>query len=192
MIIIIDGYNLLKQHITDRLITEQERILFIGQMQRYAQRKKHMIIVVFDGGPSDWLHKSQSGRVTELYSGAYKTADDIIKQYLEDYKNKDVLLVSADRDLTDYAVYLDIVSIDPSYFYELVQDTLKDQELGSKSEERLEKTTQQDDESLDKVMLAFSTSVPVKKEDIKKVSFITNGRKKSKQERMLIEKLKKL
>jgi hypothetical protein len=69
---------------------------------------------------------------------------------------------------------------------------VQDQVVGTVQAEQIEKLTETDNESLDNLMEAFSASVPIKKDDISTGASMVNGRKKSKQERKLLEKLKKL
>ena len=44
---------------TGRQITQAERNAFIAQLGKYGRLKHHEIILVFDGGPSDWVYKER-------------------------------------------------------------------------------------------------------------------------------------
>jgi len=194
MIILIDGYNLLKQRSSNRIISEQEREVFIAQMNRYARRKKHKVVVVFDGGQSSWLHKEYMQKVEVLYSGTYENADEVIKSYLEIHQHSEILLVSADNDLTRWAGRFDIPSIHPLDFMGLVQEALGDTVAAILPGGQLEKITTQQDASIDTLMLEFSESVPLKHEDAAADvrATVSAGRSTSKVDKKLLKILKKL
>jgi predicted RNA-binding protein with PIN domain len=88
MIIVIDGYNVLKQLSLGRHISEQERRQFVHMLSSYRNRKKHSIMLFFDGGPSTWPSKEVIAKVTVIYSGAKKTADAVIMKYMKEHSTK--------------------------------------------------------------------------------------------------------
>src|SRR5258708_757099 len=124
MIIIVDGYNVLRGVLDGREASEQARNHFLAQLGRYAKRKKHKIILIFDGGSSPMPFVSDHHGVTVVYSGYVDTADDLIKIKLTELQGKDVLLVSSDRELNSWAAKYDMPSIEAADFYELLQSAL--------------------------------------------------------------------
>src|SRR5437016_701581 len=113
MIIVIDGYNLLRTVPPyKKTITDTERKQFIAQLGRYGRAKGHKIVVVFDGGPYEWpIKEKQSNNVLLIYSGIHESADDCIRHYLEMHRTQDIVLVTSDRELNNYAAQFSITSI---------------------------------------------------------------------------------
>ncbi len=195
MIIVIDGYNVLKQVIYDRKITSFERGQFIAQLGRYARRRGNKIIVVFDGGPSDWLLKEKQHGIQVVYSGVHESADEYIKRYLQEHKAYDLLLVTTDRELNAWGDRLEIPSIDSHDFYQVVQYILKQQGVKPTKDTRdTVKLADQERSEIDQLMEEASQVIPIKAEDIgaQKIDRKSPAKKMSKKERKLLEKLKKL
>jgi predicted RNA-binding protein with PIN domain len=196
MIIVIDGYNVLKQLAFGKYITDQERATFIAQLGRYGKIKHHEIIVVFDGGPSEWLYKERINGVLIIYPGPVQTADDYIKTYLKRRHNHELLLVSNDGELNERAARLAIPSIDVMYFYQLVKEALIASNIPQKAtDQSIIKLSQEENPDLDELMRQASKKVSTKREDIisgEVQSWNGNPRTLSKEERSLVKKLKKL
>jgi predicted RNA-binding protein with PIN domain len=195
VIILIDAYNMLKQIIIRREIAQQERTRFLSLISRYSNKKKHHMVVVFDGGPYEWLHRERVHGVQVVYSGLHQTADDYIKHYIGDHKESDLLLVSDDRDLNLYAQRFSMPSISPRDFYILVQEALRTPVSDRLQTEQI--ATKISDEShadIDVLMQEASRTVPTKRGDTPDIthSGLADGRKLSKEERKLLQKLKKL
>ena len=124
VLIVIDGYNVLRQTGVSGASDVHKRDLFVTQLDAYAAKRKHHIIVVFDGGPYDRPYRGYQGGVQVVYSGSGQTADEYICDYLTMQQNVELLLVSSDHELCIYADRLDFVSIDSCYFYRILRDTL--------------------------------------------------------------------
>jgi len=125
MILLIDAYNVIKQAMLKNKISEKERERFVKQLGKYQKIKGHKIILVFDGGPFDFPTKEKSNGVYIVYAGARETADSYIKQYTDEHKNLDILLVSSDRDICRHVLRLGIEQIDAKEFYAILQESLK-------------------------------------------------------------------
>ena len=83
---------------------EQERTQLIRELGRYAQRKHHQILVVFDGwkaGDPCEGQQSMSG-ITVIFSKLGERADQVIQRLCVEYGAKAVV-VSSDREISDYA-----------------------------------------------------------------------------------------
>ena len=195
MIIIVDGYNVLRGVLDGREASEQARNQFLAQLGRYARRKRHKIILIFDGGSSSMPEKTEQHGINLIYSGYVDTADDLIKKKLTDLHGKDVLLVSSDRELISWASKYDIPSIEAADFYELLQSALAAHpEVGVDvviNEIQLSDGAEQD---LDTLMEEASRVVPIKQQDlIGRVERRTSpSYKQSKINRKLLDILKKL
>ena len=100
MIILVDGYNVLKQIYDGEMISEQQRRSFIKQLAAYKKVRSHKkVIVVFDGGPDQWPSEEKIRGITVVYAGASRSADEYIHSFLKDHRDRaaSMLLVSSDR-----------------------------------------------------------------------------------------------
>jgi predicted RNA-binding protein with PIN domain len=120
MIILIDAYNVLKSLYTN-VLSPQQQAFYVQLITNYAKRKGHVLILVFDGGPFFNLYKIKEKHVETVYSGKNAIADDVIKQYINEYQYKDLLVVSSDREIRTYAERHDVTTIDSFSFNEYVQ-----------------------------------------------------------------------
>ncbi len=191
MIIIIDGYNLIKHIDPEREITERERSTFLHMISQYARRKKHKIIVIFDGGPYEWPYKERVASVKVIYSGRKQTADDVIMHYIADHKRQDLLLVSSDHELNLFASKHDAVSIGSQDFYYLLQQALAQKTI--KQNDEIEVVFDEQETDLDTIMEQASEHVLQKEPDAKPSRVReASASRFSKEDRELFKKLKKL
>ncbi|MEX0940070.1 MAG: NYN domain-containing protein [Candidatus Babeliales bacterium] len=191
MIIVIDAYNLLKQRFQSD-ISDEEKSNYIQMLNKYARKKKHKVVLIFDGGYFAMPSREKIGQVIIIYPGRDKSADDAIKEYLYTHKNKDLVLVSSDRELVDYADEFDIVSIDSLAFDSYIEQAVqKPTEQTIISDEQIYKLhPEQINKELDLLMQEASQVLIKKPEEdefvIKKESSL------SKKERKVMAILKKL
>ncbi|MGE0009992.1 MAG: NYN domain-containing protein [Candidatus Babeliales bacterium] len=120
MIIVVDGYNVLKLVHKSKNIGESVRSQFLKQLAAYGKQRGHTLVLVFDGGPYDMSTFERLGQATVVYVGYRETADDYIKRYLTEHRNREIVLVTHDRDLVSFASQLDIPTIGVWLFYEKV------------------------------------------------------------------------
>lgn len=109
MIIVIDGYNLLKQIFsteTAKAVSTKNDFLikkrFIEQLGSYRflkQDEKLSLLIVFDGGSHHRATREVVHGVTVIHSGYMKSADEWIIDYSLTHKNKDITIVTNDRGL---------------------------------------------------------------------------------------------
>ena len=118
MIILIDGYNLLKSVVNNTIVDGVVRKRFIVSLERYNKKKKFQIVVVFDGWPDELSGYDRSDGVEVIY--AQGSADEWIKNKLIEYKNHEMLLVSSDRELCQAAQCMAVPSIGSLEFYSVV------------------------------------------------------------------------
>ncbi len=189
MIIIIDGYNFLKHQDPDREINEMQRRAFLNQISQYGRHKKHKMVVVFDGGPHDWPYKEKIAGVMTIFSGQRQSADKVIMHYLEDHKNKELLLVSSDHELNLFASKREVVSIGSEEFNYLLKQTL--QSMPEKYHDQ-QINFDETESDLDIIMEQAAEHIPSKLEDMPKNRKAAPLSKFSKKDRALLKKLKKL
>lgn len=128
MIILIDGYNLLR-HIFPGVKgdLERQRKQFISLLGHYKQKKESVIkeiIVVFDAGPFKHASREIRSGVVVMFSGQNSSADDWIFDYVQRHQNHEIVLVTLDRELRDLCGKFNVESIDVAQFYHSVKDVL--------------------------------------------------------------------
>jgi predicted RNA-binding protein with PIN domain len=117
MIVLIDGYNVIKQVLGVKRLSHTQRDAFVGELVRYFQQRHIDGKVIFDGGDTSYPFRVQKGSIEIVFSGYKESADDVILRYLDELKGHQVVLVSSDRALRDYAHMLGKESIKADEFY---------------------------------------------------------------------------
>jgi uncharacterized protein len=129
MLIIIDGYNLIRQSESlrrfERKSLEAGRNALLARLAEYRKKKAHNITVVFDGGQSDWIDegRDKEGEINIFYSRFGERADDVIKR-LAAAAEGDVIVVSSDREIASYANQLGKTSLASTEFETIMQRTI--------------------------------------------------------------------
>jgi len=193
MILLIDGYNLLRSVFPGPKVSATKKQQFLSELRRYEQLKGHWALVVFDAGPSDWVYKDKENGIHVVYSGVQQTADDYIKKYIKEHRDKDILLVSSDRELRDCAKRYKFESIGAYSFYQRMIQSLKTGSSSEEPETDLIKLTEDSDVDLDELMRQASEKIQLKREDRPiEDSRRPSAQKLSKEERKRLKKLGKL
>jgi len=194
MIIVIDAYNLLRAVPPyKKTITDKERVQFIARLGAYGRKKGHKMVIVFDGGPYEWPQKESHKTVLIMYSGINLKADDCIKEYMDQHREQDVLLVSSDSELNRYAAQRSIASIDSVAFAQLVKQAFSDTDtLRLVHDDSVTKLAQGGNPDIDELMRQASKKVPVKSEDVVQKNHVSKKLQPAKEERRLLKKLGKL
>lgn len=193
MNIIIDGYNIIKQVFAKTHVSEKERAWFMNKLTEYAHRKKHTLYVVFDGGPYERPTIETRGVITKVYSGRHKSADEVIKNYIEEQVLKPMIIVTTDRQVNAYAARHKVPSIDSLDFYKLlIEDKAVAQLHGLKRApgKAHKLNTEQEHTELDTLMEEAASVLLYKEEDQKERT--KSGQKIPKEERQMLKILKKL
>lgn len=128
MIIIIDGYNLLK-HIfpgAKNNLDKQKKAL-IAQLAYYKANKERSIkeiIIVFDAGPSNHATRSVKSGIVIVFSGTKSSADNWILNFVERSKDKEILVITLDRALRDACSKLGADWLDVYEFHKILQQRI--------------------------------------------------------------------
>ncbi|MCX5849448.1 MAG: NYN domain-containing protein [Deltaproteobacteria bacterium] len=107
MIIIIDGYNLIRQSDSLRRYEykslETGRRALIARLVEYEKKKGHKITVVFDGWKSGSADegRDREGKINIIYSRYGEKADEVIKR-LAAHAVGEAIVVSSDREIAAY------------------------------------------------------------------------------------------
>ncbi len=198
MIIVIDGYNFLKSITGTKFIPEAEMKDWIGYFQHYVSYRGNQVIVVFDAGPSFFESYDKQGNVDVWYAGQHQTADDWIKKWLGKNNNKDVLLVSSDREIRKWADELAVISISSQDFYTILNTVLAEQDYHPKIQiQSLYKTKQNEasDIYLDSLMEIGSRNVVSVYKEIEytdPIQRIPKNKQNSKVDRAFLKKINKI
>jgi predicted RNA-binding protein with PIN domain len=137
MIIIIDGYNLLKQifpHVKGRL--DQQRDMFVRHLGYYKHKKAadiKDIIVVFDAGPFSHASREVHHGVVVIFSGQKSSADDWIIEYVEKHRNEELLVVTNDNKIIAAALRYNATNLSSNDFYHILQGVLFEKQDKDKS-----------------------------------------------------------
>lgn len=120
MVVVIDAYNVLKQ-IKQGYVSDSEQNAFVNKLRMYARAKGVMVVVVFDGGETSWPTVEKDPEVIVVYAGEHLSADDYIRRYIKEHRNKELLLVTDDRELKKNAQVLGIDTFGSLAFYARLQ-----------------------------------------------------------------------
>ena len=216
MIILIDGYNLLKQvfHKVKGKFSQQREQL-IKQLVYYKQKKKNdidQIIIVFDGGLFNHAERFVQDGVIVIFSGKKDSADDWIINYTEKNKQKSnkILVISSDKEIVSKCDRFGADSLNVLKFYDILQKVLlddveKDLKLsGERGNIRkyenidfLDKNldiSEVDSKALDLLMEQSMFDYDSSKDDVFEDRHIKKGeaKKKSKKKKSKLRKIKKL
>lgn len=185
MRIVIDGYNVLKRGGRAQDIDEHAHSNFIAHLTRYAKKKGHSIMVIFDGGPYQWPFTEQIKGVTVVYSGERMSADEYIQEYISKRANSQMLLVTSDRALNEWADNYGVHSLDSHYFASFLYPETSDKISVTSQAVKL---SSEDNRELDELMKEI---VPVVKQQEARILKEKEARL-PKRERTMMEILKKL
>lgn len=192
MILVIDGYNVLKYGGQTSKRSENDREKFIAILNRYATNKKLDITLVFDSGPTIWPFREKHERVLVIYAGQGQSADHFIIDYVHEQKNKQLIVVSSDREIIHGVKTLGIETLSAADFYQLLRQALIPtvQEKQTSPVRKLAHVPDQPE--IDELML-YGSSLKVQKAQEKEEENRERTKKQlSKKEKKREQKLKKL
>ena len=190
MIVIIDAYNVLKQ-LKKGIISQEERILFIKKVTTFTRNKQITMVIVFDGGDCTWPLIDKEQGLVVVYSGERLSADDYIRQYMKEHKNKESLLVTDDRELKKNAQMYGIDIIKSLDFYALLSKNNKKIKNDTQKSQNTIKTALESSIELDTLMQSTDMSLYATEENDRSER-IPTGFTASKKERKINKKMKKL
>lgn len=197
MILLIDGYNLLKLVLGTDRITETERVAFVNLLGRYKEKRGHKVIIVFDAGPCTQPLKEKQRGVEIIFSGEYHTADDIIINFVKEHPTKDILVVTADREIISHIQGFNAEAAEPELFYKKVKAAFEKSEKALKQEQGfIIKTSSEDNPDLDALMREAAGMRPIEKDDEPEYSIPRHhqpkGKELTKKQRKKLRKIDKL
>ncbi|TET06039.1 hypothetical protein E3J79_03200 [Candidatus Dependentiae bacterium] len=195
MVILIDGYNVLKQIYDGKMISEQQRLSFINQLALYKRLRSHKkITIVFDGGLFSWPSQEKIRGINVVYAGVSRTADEYIYSFIQEHKAKtaNMLLVSSDLQLCKSASDYGVCSISASEFYNVLQERIRPAKKRKRNNQPAVKIADNSSPDVDALMQEASKHVILKEENVEPEWQAEPDKKPSKQERDLLKKIQKL
>ncbi len=215
MIIVIDGYNLLKQvfpKVKGKLDNQRKHL--VKQLGYYKKKKASQIkqvVLVFDGGLLNHATREIHNGVVVIFSGQKSSADEWILDYIQRNKEKQTLLVTLDRELIKEAKKYSVDSISVFDFYKILQNSLLEElsEDFSSNDYNIVKKSKSNDhcypysdickkkldnKAIELLMEQYSYNIYKKDSDIdeQKQNRKRKSKKLSKKEREFLRKIKKL
>lgn len=190
MIIMIDGYNMLKADYEEA--TPQTRDQFVVDLSRYARKRNHTIKVIFDGGLVAHSQREMLNGVEVIFVGYKCSADDFIKEFIVSHSTQNYIVVTSDKELADFvrrhSVFTISVQTFSPYFFDALQENNK--ESGQVLQGKTHKLSVTTHEELDALMQKVDTKALCKQEQ--EMPQRTKKRTKSKKNHALEQVLKKL
>lgn len=195
MTIVVDGYNFIKHVIGASFLSDREIKHWLDTFHRYMTLRHNKVIVVFDAGPGYYKTTELHGDVTVLYSGQQQSADDLIKDWLQKHQGKDILLVTSDRDICDFASRLNLVSVGSDDFYRVFKSVMEQEdEYEQEISGMVHKISEDSTPELDELMEIGSRALvadDVHRDDSVPIR-VRSGKKASKQSKKLMKKIEKI
>ena len=116
---VIDGNNLVGCAPDISLDDPQAGAKIVTIARNFQENKKCSVIVVFDGRPRNGMRREElSARFTVMYPREGSSADEEIREILSGFNYfKDVVLVTSDRKLKDFAREKGAKTINSIEFY---------------------------------------------------------------------------
>lgn len=193
MIIIVDAYNVIKL-IKQGIISQAERTIFIKKLLQYSKSQNLAIVAVFDGGLCTWPMIEKKDLVSVVYSGERLSADDYIRRYLKEHSNKELLLVTNDRELKRNAKKYGVDSLESLTFHNLLYKPIKTSSIDKKKiiNQHAIKLSQDSLPEVDALMKEVDVPLMPPEEDASNSFRQSTGFTASKKERKINKKMKKL
>jgi predicted RNA-binding protein with PIN domain len=126
MLLIIDGYNLLHSGRTlvklNSIELQWERERLIQRLSLYRQARPSKILVVFDGWQAGWSTEKREKKngIEIIFSRIGEKADEVIKRLIRE-KGSGAVVVTSDREISNYAEKLSVPVIPSDQFQEKME-----------------------------------------------------------------------
>lgn len=191
MYIIVDGYNLIKQIFNVSRVCEKKRDNYVAQLVKKAAAKGHKLVMVFDGGSFNFPQIQDQGKYVLIYSGYRESADDVIKEYVADNRNLELLVVTSDREIRNFAHNLGVDTIDSIGFNKIIENSRPKQasQVVKKNTASIKTSTLENSE-LDALMMDVDGHI--EKNEYQKEDRTSPSQKESKKKKKLRRKIDKL
>lgn len=156
MDIIVDGYNVIFKiqelgYTTEKCDIEILRNRFLAILEQYKEKRKHKLIVVFDGKGYGNTSEARAAGIDVVFSRPDIDADEEIKRMVSDSENpRHITVITADRDIEQYVKKYGCKVVEPLAFYRDIKKKVERLQT-SKKEGRLFRK-EEDDEPASKYL----------------------------------------
>lgn len=123
MDVIVDGYNVIFKvpelgDSTKKCDIEILRNRLLSVLEQYKEKRKHKLIVVFDGQGSGVSYKSNISGIDVVFPRPGLDADEEIKRMVSNSKRpREIMVVTSDRDIKRFVVKCGSKVMEPLEFY---------------------------------------------------------------------------
>ncbi len=156
MDIIIDGYNVIFKvselgNVTEKCDIEILRNRFLAILEQYKEKRKHKLIVVFDGKGTGCSSETRPKGIDVVFSRESLDADEEIKRMVSSSKTpRQITVITSDRDIEQYVKKHGCRVVDPLSFYRDIKDKVA--RLQATEKEGRPFTKEEDDEPVCKYL----------------------------------------
>lgn len=156
MDIIVDGYNVIFKiselgYTTEKCDIEVLRNRFLAMLEQYKEKRKHKLIVVFDGQGAGNSTEIRPAGIDVVFSRQDLNADEEIKRMVSSSDNpKHITVITSDRDIEQYVKRYGCKVVDALAFYRDIKKKVEYIQAGDKGDSRSKK--EEDDEPLCKYL----------------------------------------
>jgi predicted RNA-binding protein with PIN domain len=156
MDIIIDGYNVIFKiselgYSTEKCDIEVLRNRFLTLLEQYKEKRKHKLIVVFDGQGTGNSSETRVAGIDVVFSREDLDADEEIKRMVSNSKNpRHVTVITSDRDIEQYVRKYGCKVVEPLAFYRDIKKKVAHIQAAGQEDSRFKK--KEDDEPISKYL----------------------------------------
>ena len=156
MDIIVDGYNVIFKiselgYTTEKCDIEVLRNRFLAMLEQYKEKRKHKLIVVFDGQGAGNSSEIRPAGIDVVFSRQDLDADEEIKRMVKGSENpRHITVITSDRDIEQYVKKYGCKVVGALAFYRDIKKKVAHLQAEGQEDSRL--TKEEDDEPISKYL----------------------------------------
>ena len=156
MDIIVDGYNVIFKiselgYTTEKCDIEVLRNRFLAMLEQYKEKRKHKLIVVFDGQGAGNSSEIRPAGIDVLFSRQDLDADEEIKRMVSGSENpRHITVITSDRDIEQYVKKYGCKVVGALAFYRDIKKKVAHTQASEHEDSRYKK--EEEDEPISKYL----------------------------------------
>ncbi len=156
MDIIVDGYNVIFKiselgYTTEKCDIEILRNRFLAMLEQYKEKRKHKLIVVFDGQGAGNSAEIRPAGIDVVFSRQDLDADEEIKRMVSNSGNpRHITVITSDRDIEQYVKKYGCKVVGALAFYGDIKKKVAHTQASEQEDSRLK--NEEDDEPISKYL----------------------------------------
>ena len=156
MDIIVDGYNVIFKiselgYTTEKCDIEILRYRFLAMLEQYKEKRKHKLIVVFDGQGAGNSSEIRPAGIDVVFSRQDLDADEEIKRLVSSSDNpRHITVITSDRDIEQYVKKYGCKVVGALAFYRDIKKKVAHTQGSEQEDSRLK--NEEDDEPISKYL----------------------------------------